>query len=217
MARKCALHSASEHSFKGEVPMAIEIDFYFFYGSIHSYLSVMRIDAVAAPANVKINWRPFNLREILVEQNNTGFVKNDVKMNYLWHDIERRAVRLKIPFSGRAPYPADPDLLALRVGVIAAQEGWCREYSIATFHAWFTEHLAPGVGSHVERVLGSLNKDPRLIIDRAVSAEGDQLIEDVTDSARRRGIFGAPTFVAGSEIFWGDDRLEEALDFASRS
>ncbi len=90
--------------------MAGHLDFYFFYGSIHSYLSVMRIGALASAAGVEVRWQPFNLRESLIEQNNTAFTKNDVKMNYFWHDVERRARRHNIPFAGRAPYPADPDL-----------------------------------------------------------------------------------------------------------
>ena len=117
--------------------MAGHLDFYFFYGSIHSYLSIMRIGALAATVGVAVRWQPFNLREILIEQNNTAFTKNDVKINYFWHDVERRARRHNIPFAGRAPYPADPDLLALRVGFIAAQEKWCDDYSRATFHDWF--------------------------------------------------------------------------------
>src|SRR6266576_5970054 len=88
--------------------MAGRLDFYFFYGSIHSYLSVMRIGALASAAGVEVRWQPFNLREILIEQNNTVFTKNEVKMNYFWHDVERRARRHDIPFAGRAPYPADP-------------------------------------------------------------------------------------------------------------
>src|SRR5215471_10478643 len=105
----------------------------------------MRIGALASAAGVAVRWRPFNLREILIEQNNTAFTKNDVKMNYFWHDVERRARRHNIPFAGRAPYPADPDLLALRVGLIAAQEKWCDDYSRATFHDWFIARRAPGV------------------------------------------------------------------------
>jgi 2-hydroxychromene-2-carboxylate isomerase len=196
--------------------MAGRLDFYFFYGSIHSYLSVMRIDALIEAARVEVHWRPFNLREILIEQNNTAFVKNEVKMNYVWHDVERRAVRHGIPFAGRAPYPADPDLLALKVGVIAAQEGWCADYSRATFHDWFIERRAPGVADHVERILASLGKSPAPLVARAKSADAEQLMKTETDAARRLGIFGAPTFAIGTEIFWGDDRLEEAIGFASR-
>jgi 2-hydroxychromene-2-carboxylate isomerase len=151
----------------------------------------------------------------LIEQNNTAFTKNDVKMNYFWHDVERRARRHKIPFAGRAPYPADPDLLALRVGLIAAQEKWCDDYSRATFHACFIGRRAPGVGDHVEHILASLDKSAAPIIARAKSAEGERLAKEATDAARRLGIFGAPTFAIGAEIFWGDDRLEDALAFAA--
>ncbi|HYX81173.1 MAG TPA: DsbA family protein [Gemmatimonadales bacterium] len=196
--------------------MAHILDFYFFYGSIHSYLSVMRIGALGSAAGVEVRWQPFNLREILIEQNNTAFTKNEVKMNYFWHDVERRAARHKIPFAGRAPYPADPNLLALRVGLIAAQEKWCEDYSRATFHQWFIGRRAPGVDDHVERVLALLDKSPAPIIARAKSAEGERLLKMATDAARKLGIFGAPTFAIGPEIFWGDDRLEDALAFASR-
>lgn len=172
-------------------------------------------DASASAAHVEVRWRPFNLREILVEQNNTAFTKNEVKMNYFWHDVERRAVRHKIPFTGRAPYPADPELLALRVGVIAAEDGWCADYSRTTFHEWFIGQRAPGVEDHVERVLASLGKPPAPIFARARSADGERLLKEATDGARKLGIFGAPTFATGSEIYWGDDRLADALSFAS--
>ena len=186
--------------------MAGQLDFYFFYGSIHSYLSVMRIGALASAAGVEVRWQPSNLREILIEQNNTAFTKNDVKMNYFWYNI---------PFAGRAPYPADPGLLALQVGLIAAQEKWCDDYSRATFHDWFIARRAPGVDDHIERVLASLDKSPAPIIARAKGAESERLLKQATDAARKLGIFGAPTFAIGAEIFWGDDRLEEALAFAA--
>lgn len=195
--------------------LAEPIDFYFFYGSIHSYLSVMRVGALASAAQVEVCWRPFNLREILIEQNNAGFAKNEVKLNYFWHDIERRTRRHAIAFAGRAPYPADPDLLALRIGTIAAQENWCEAYSRATFDEWFIGKRAPGIGDHVEHVLASLEKAPASIIARANSAEGKDLLKRATNNARELGIFGAPTFAIGRELFWGDDRLEEAIEFAA--
>jgi 2-hydroxychromene-2-carboxylate isomerase len=205
-ARRCA---------EREGTVAAALDFFFFYGSIHSYLSAMRIEALAASADVAVSWRPFNLRQILIEQNNTGFTKNETKMNYFWHDVERRARRHGVPFAGRAPYPADPDLLALRVGLIAAAEGWCAAYSRATFHAWFIERRAPGVRDHTERVLASLGRPTASIIARAKGETGELLLGQATDAARSRGIFGAPTFAIGTEIYWGDDRLEEALAFAA--
>src|SRR5262249_10116307 len=145
---------------------------------------------------------------------NTAFTKNDVKMNYFWHDVERRARRHNIPFAGRAPYPADPDLLALRVGLIAAQEKWCDDYSRATFHTG-SSICARQVSAITSSIFEPRARTTPRIIARATSAEGERLSKQATDAARKLGIFGAPTFAIGSEIFWGDDRLEDALNFAA--
>src|SRR5262245_31975792 len=109
--------------------MKPHLDFFLFYGSIYTYLAAMRIERVAASAGVDVRWRPFNLREILVEQNNVAFTQNAVRMNYCWRDVERRAARHGLPFVSRPPYPVDAELLALRVGVVAEAEGWCAEYT----------------------------------------------------------------------------------------
>jgi|SRR5215510_1166857 len=197
--------------------MTASLDFFFFYGSIYTYLAVMRIDELAVSAGVDVVWRPFNLREILLEQNNTAFTRNPVRMNYCWRDVERRAARHGLPFVPRPPHPVDPDLLALRVGVIAAAEGWCAEYTKATYRAWFLEHKVPGSVPTVEDVLGSLQKPADQIIVRADAADVRERVKEQTVAARKLGIFGSPTFAVGAEIFWGDDRLEEALDWASSS
>lgn len=193
--------------------MGEALDFFFFYGSLYNYLSAMRIEPLAAAANVAVRWRPFNLRQIVIEQNSTGFV-SDVKMNYFWRDVERRARHHRLPFAGRPPYPADPDLVAVKVGAIAAQEDWCPVYSRATFEEWFIGGRAPGVGDHAERILGALGKPTGSMIARAKGGEGERALNEATEAARQLGIFGAPTFAIGTEIFWGDDRLEEALAFA---
>jgi 2-hydroxychromene-2-carboxylate isomerase len=197
--------------------MKPKLAFFFFYGSIHSYLSVMRIGPLATAASINVEWRPFNLREILIEQNNTSFAKNQVRLNYNWRDIERRAKRLGVAFSGRAPYPVDPDLLALRVGVAAAAEGWCREYTEATFRAWFQDKKVSGLVENVEAILRALGKSGHEVIVRARSPQTDEQLRAATDAARALGIFGSPTFAVGQEIFWGDDRLEDALAYAKET
>ncbi len=197
--------------------MPTTVDFFFFYGSIHSYLSVMRIEGLADRAGVAIRWRPFNLRQILREQDNTGFTRNQVRLAYNWRDIERRAVRMGIPFARPSAFPVDPELLGLRVGIIAAQEGWCAEYSKKSFGAWFLEGRAAGLTENVAAVLTDLGRPVSDILARAASPQVVQRVSDETDAARQLGVFGAPTFAVGTEIFWGDDRLEDALDYAQRS
>jgi 2-hydroxychromene-2-carboxylate isomerase len=192
------------------------LDFFLFYGSLYTYLAVMRIEAAAGAAGLDVRWRPFNLREILVEQNNTGFARNKVRMNYMWRDIERRARRHALPFNGRVPHPVDPDLLALRVGTVAAAEGWCADYTRATFDAWFTRAQVPGLVPNVEAVLSSLGRPVDAVMARASSPEIAETLARETAAAREAGIFGSPSVVANGELFWGDDRLEEAIDWMTQ-
>ena len=90
------------------------------------------------------------------------------------------------------------------------------QHSAQHFTSGFVGHRAPGVADHADSVLASLHKAAATIIDRAKSQEGDRLLKEATDKARELGIFGAPTFAVWQEVFWGDDRLEEAIGFDRR-
>jgi 2-hydroxychromene-2-carboxylate isomerase len=129
------------------------------------------------------------------------------------HVARRRAAKHGIPFTEPPGYPVDPDLLANRVGLVAAEQGWCPEYTKASYPAWFLENKPIGVGTNTQAVLRSLEKDPKEIIERANSEEIIARYAEETDVTRQLGIFGTPTFVVNGEIFWGDDRLEDALEW----
>ena len=193
------------------------MDFFFFYGSTYTYLSVMRIEELTSAAGVAVNWRPFNVRQLMQEMENVPFANKPVKLSYMWRDLERRASKHGISFTEPPAYPVDPDLLANRVGVVAAEGGWCPEYTRASYQAWFLENKPLGVDENVETVLRSLSKDPKEIIERANSADIVMKYEKETDVARKLGIFGSPTFAVNGEIFWGDDRLEDALECRARA
>ncbi len=107
----------------------------------------------------------------------------------------------------------DPEYLANRVGIVAAIEGWCPEYTQATYHAWFLEDKPPGDPAHLGSILAALGKDPEAVLSLADSQEIRDGYDAETSVARRMGIFGSPTFVVRDEIFWGDDRLEDALEW----
>jgi 2-hydroxychromene-2-carboxylate isomerase len=190
------------------------MDFFFSYSSTYSYLSVMRADSLAAKAGVTLRWRPFRLRTLTQEQNNRPFIGKPVKLKYMWRDVERRAKQHGIPFNGIPPYPVDAEASAHRVGVVAATEGWCPEYSKAAYRGWFVDHKDPGDPTQLHAVLVDLGKDPDSVISRANSPQIEGQLVRETDAARSLGIFGSPTFVVGDEIFWGDDRLETALEWS---
>jgi len=195
--------------------MAGRMDLFFFCGSTYTYLTVMRFEEAAAQAGVEVRWRPFNVREIMVEQDNIPFRDKPVKRRYMWRDIERRAARHGLPFHGAPTYPVDPENLSNRVAIVAAEEGWCPEYAKATYRAWFLEDKPPGEPEHLATTLRDLGKAPDDVIRRAESREVRERYAAETDVARSMGIFGSPTFAIGEEIFWGDDRLEEAIEWCA--
>jgi 2-hydroxychromene-2-carboxylate isomerase len=192
-----------------------QIDFFFSYGSTYSYLSVARAETLAAEAGVGLRWRPFRVRTIMTELKSLP-IGNPVKLKYMWRDLERRALQHGIPFKGIPPYPVDAEALAHRVGALAAIEGWCPQYSKAIYRQWFLEHKDPGVAAHLRPVLEKLGKDPDAVLGRAQSQEIHDRLKEETDVARALGIFGSPNFVVGEELFWGDDRLESAVQWCAR-
>ena len=82
----------------------------------------------------------------------------------------------------------------------------------AAYRVWFLEGKDPGAVEHLEPVLERLGRDPAAVLARADAAEIRERYAAETATARRLGIFGSPTFVSGPELFWGDDRLEDAID-----
>lgn len=189
------------------------LEFFYFIGSTYTYLSVGRADALARRAGVDLVWRPFSVRTLMREQSNVPFAGKPAKSAYMWRDIERRAQRFGIPFAGVPPYPVDADELANRVATLAAGEGWCEAFTQAACRAWFVEHRDPGDRATLEEIVAGLGRPAGQVIE---AADGDAVrgrYEATTEAARALGIFGSPTFASGREIFWGDDRLEDALDW----
>ena len=191
--------------------MPRQIDFFYFIGSTYSYLSVMRAEALAAQSGVELVWRPFSVRTLMREQNNIPFATKPVKLKYMWRDLERRAQRFGVPFEGAPPYPIDAQELANHVATLAAREGWCREFTQAAYRAWFLQKRDPGSEENLSRILQSMGRDAAACITRASEEQTRQAYVATTDRARELGLFGSPTFVVDREIFWGDDRLDDAI------
>ena len=190
------------------------LEFFFFIGSTYSYLSVQRAEGVARAAGVALVWRPFSVRTLMREQNNVPFAGKPVKMAYMWRDLGRRARRFGVPFDGIAPYPIDADERANRVATLAALQGWCPEFTRAAYRAWFVDKLDPCRPEVLARIVEGLGRDAARCLE---AADGDEVRAEYarqTDRARALGLFGSPSFVCGDEVFWGDDRLDDALDWA---
>ena len=194
--------------------MSKQLDFFLFLGSTYTYLAVNRAEALAAQAGIALRWRPFSVRSIMIEQNNRPFVGKPVKLAYMWRDLERRSARHGIPFKSIPLYPNDADELANRVATVAAMEGWCPAFAQAAYRLWFLENKDPGRPEHTSLLLEQLGRNASGILARADSSEIRDRYAAATEAARALGIFGSPTFVYDAEIFWGDDRLEDAIEWS---
>ena len=195
--------------------MPRRLEFFFFLGSTYSHLSVHRAQALAQTAGVELVWRPFSVRTLMREQNNSPFVGKPVKLRYMWRDLERRASRFGVPFDGIPPYPIDAEELANHVATLAALEGWCPAFAQAAYGRWFLDKQDPGHPDVLRAILQALGQSP----DRCLAVARSPTVQDEyrarTARARELGLFGSPTFVCDGELFWGDDRLEDALDWAN--
>lgn len=195
--------------------MNAKIDFWYSIGSTYTSLSVMRIDDIAQKNDVQIVWRPFNVLTVMSEVGNRGpFRGKPVKLAYMWRDIERRAGRYGLEVKVPAPYPLPELERANLIAALAQMEGWCEAYTLCTYRRWFQDGLEPGSDKHIDTVLPEIGQEPSRVVEQAGSDKTRETLLAATEQALKLGIFGSPTFVFDGELFWGDDRLEDAIDWA---
>lgn len=190
----------------------MKVDFWFEFASTYSYLSVMRLPDLAYQRGVNVVWRPFLLGPIFAAQGMTDSPFNlyPIKGRYMWRDMERRCDALGLVFKKPDIFPQN-GLRAARVATAALPGEAGIRFCQAVYEAQFAnnQNIAdPDTIAHCAQIAG-LNPD---VIDHATSDEVKQALRTTTEDAQTKGIFGAPSFTAKDELFWGDDRLEDMLD-----
>ncbi|MGA0596396.1 2-hydroxychromene-2-carboxylate isomerase [Enterovirga sp. CN4-39] len=196
------------------------LEFWYEFASTYSYLAAMRIEREAERAGVEIAWRPFLLGPIFAAQGWTTSPFNlyPAKGRYMWRDMEREAAALGLPCRRPDPFPQN-SLLPARIALLGLrQAGWGPAFTKAVFFAQFGEGRSISDPDIMATLLLDLALDPRAVIAAAQAEENKALLRAQCDAARALGIFGAPTFITpDGEIFWGNDRLDRALAWATRA
>ena len=187
------------------------MEIWFSIGSTYSYLSVMRLPEIATRTGISFRWRPFNVRTIMREMDNIPFANKPVKAAYMWRDVERRAAMYGLYPTLPAPYPLKELELANRVAIVAAAEGWVEDYARSAYKRWFEDGDPAGSEPNLTQSIKDCGHSAARVIDLANASEAMASLDAETSAARELGIFGSPTFVVGRELFWGDDRLEDAI------
>ena len=194
------------------------IDFYFSIGSTYTYLSVTRILDVEKKHQVKFNWKPFSVRAIMKEMNNIPFPKEKMnKVNYMWRDIERRAEGYGFFAKTPVPYPLTEFDLANKLAILGLKEGWGVDYVKLTYKRWFQEGKEPATEPNISEIFKELEIDKEKVISNANSSDIENQYLKNTKSARENKVFGSPSFIVNNEIFWGDDRMEDAITWSKKN
>lgn len=192
------------------------LDFWYEFASPYSFLSAMRIEELAQEAGVALRWRPFLLGPIFAAQGMTGspFALYPSKGRYMWRDTARRAKRQGVPMNKPENFPQN-SLVAARIALAGRDEGWTPAFSKTIFRAQFCEGRNIADEPVLSGALKQAGAEPGAAIALSRSEEVKGRLRAEIEYAKSIGIFGAPFFVTeDSELFWGDDRLEDALTWA---
>ena len=198
------------------------MEFWFEFASTYSYPASQRVEDLARLAGVKVQWRPFLLGPIFKSQGWTDSPFNlfPAKGKYMWRDLERICDALRLPFRRPSQFPRN-GLLAARLVCAAQDEPWVGELVRRIYRANFADDLDISEAEVLRAILSSMGRAPDLLA-RADSAAVKDKLRAQTERAASLGIFGAPSFVVhgehheNPELFWGNDRLEAALTWATR-
>jgi 2-hydroxychromene-2-carboxylate isomerase len=192
------------------------VEFWYEFASTYSYLSAMRIEPLAKSAGVEVIWKPLLLGPIFRAQgwDTSPFNIYPAKGKYMLRDMERLASERGLPFKLPSPFPQN-SLHAARLAIIGHAEGWGVAFTRAVYQAEFAGGADIGDKRVLLAILTQLGLDAEALIARSATEDNKQRLRQQTEEAQELGIFGAPSFLARGELFWGDDRLEQALAVAA--
>lgn len=192
------------------------VDFWYEFASTYSYPAAMRIEGLAEGRGIELRWRPFLLGPIFNAQGwrDSPFNLFPGKGRYMWRDMQRLCKKYDLPMRQPEPFPQN-SILAARVA-LALDDGDRPAYSRAIYKAEFAEGKPIAERPVVAEVLTSLGHNASQVIERSASEPIKAKLRSESAEAQRLGIFGAPSLVVeGGELFWGNDRLEDALEWAA--
>ena len=184
--------------------------FYFDLGSPYAYLAAERVNSVFSEAGAEVpEWQPVLLGG-LFQRFGRGSWANGPGREEGLREVERRASAYGLPpIAWPQPFPGNT-LHAMRVATFAKEIGRTVSFALAAFRQAFAAGRDLSDPDNVILAAAASEMHPRAI-EAAVGRDAIKtVLRDATDRAGDLGVTGVPAIVAGGEVFWGDDRLEEA-------
>lgn len=198
--------------------MASAIEFWFDFASPYARISAARIERLAAPHGIALRWRPFLIGPLLAKRpGNASPFQNaaPVQARYRRRDVERLCADEGFALRWPSNYPRG-SLLATRIAVIGARQGWVAPFARAVFEANFAADRDIGASEVIADLLRAQGLPAEALIAEAGEEPVKAALKAAVAEAETRGLFGTPSFLVGNELFWGNDRLEQAIAWACR-
>lgn len=191
------------------------IHFWFEFASTYSYIAAFEIEDRTREAGLSLAWRPFLLGPIFKAQGWTDSPFNlyPAKGRYMWRDMERLCTARGLALRKPTGFPRN-GVLAARVALVAIEDGWGPAFVRAVYHANFAEDRDIADAEVIADLVVGLGHDAESVLAIAESDGNRAKLRANTEEAGARGIFGAPSFTVGQELFWGQDRLADAVAWA---
>ena len=190
--------------------MSKVIDFYFDFISPYSYIAHQKTKSINKKDEIEFNYKPILLGGLHKLGNITAPAFNERKMKNMKNDCELIAKKNKISFKWNDKFPINS--LYLMRGFISIDPKIKDQYLDACFDAYWKNNIDISIEQNVNDILDTCKLDKKKFFNQINEQQIKDKLKDLTDEAFGLDIFGAPTFVVNKKIFWGQDRLEYALD-----
>ena len=186
------------------------IDFYFDIISPYSYIAHKKIQKIKEHQKVIFNYKPILLGGLhnLAGINAPAF--NKFKIKNMQSDCELVSKKNSISFKWNLKFPINS--LPIMRGYLSLEDGQKEDYLNIFFDAYWKDNLDLSSEKEISKLLESLKIDSKIFFEKITQQSIKDTLKKFTNDAFKKEVFGAPTFIVDNKIFWGQDRLEYALE-----
>jgi 2-hydroxychromene-2-carboxylate isomerase len=189
--------------------MARSVEFYFDVGSPAAYLAWTQLPKIAQATGATIAYKPMLLGGVFQATANKSPMEVPAKGRYMQDDLRRFAARYRVPYRHNAHFPINTlTLMRGALGLQMREAARLVPYGDAVFRAIWVEGRNMNDPATVGAVLQEAGFEPQAFLALTQDAQVKEQLKTVTQEAVARGVFGAPTFFVGHDMFWGQDRLD---------
>jgi 2-hydroxychromene-2-carboxylate isomerase len=185
------------------------VEFFFDFGSPASYLAWTQLPAICRAAGATLVYRPMLLGGVFQATGNASPITVPAKGKYMLTDLARFAQRYGVPMRFNPHFPINTlALMRAAVGVQQREPARFEEFVAAMFRAMWVDGRNMADAATVGEVLAQAGFDAQAVLALSGDATVKDALKASTEEAVRRGAFGAPTMFVGSQMFFGQDRLD---------